>query len=167
MVLSRSDLSRCHSRARDPARYLSSRFEDEPATLLGTTFKPLETSVQVRVYALRVNIARAIERRVRNDTKILGKGIKDRRFIFILLVCYACLSLCAHSLRTLHREERGEGSQANFKFQIISPETTGRGELVYIGNFRKMKNCSLVVEGGARRYKPDSAWVSMQSFLPK
>lgn len=98
LALSRPDLSRCHSRARDPARYLSSRFEDEPVTLLGTTLKPLETSVQVRVYVLRVNIARAIERRVRNYTKILGKGIKDRGFIFILLICYVCLSLYAHSL---------------------------------------------------------------------
>lgn len=165
MALSRPDLSRCHSRARDLSRYLSSRFEDEPMTLLGTTLKPLETLVQVRVCVLRVNIAGAIERRVRNYTKILGKGIKDRLFIFLLLVCYVCL--WAPSLRALYSEEGGEGSQANFKFQIISPETAGRGELVYIGNFRKMKNCSLVVEGGAQRYKPDRAWVSMQSFLPK
>lgn len=119
------------------------------------------------MYVLRVNIARAIERRVRNYTETLGKRIKDRGFIFILLICYVCLSLCAHRHRALHSEERGEGSQANFKFQIISPETTGRGELAYIGNLGKMKNCSLVVEGGAPRYKPDRAWVSMQSFLPK
>lgn len=64
-----------------------------------------------------------------------GKEFKVKGlFYYYYFICVCLCVLTASELCTL-RKEVSEGNPANFKFQIISPETTGRRKLVYCGNF--------------------------------
>lgn len=95
--------------ARDPARYLSSGFVDEPMTSLGTTLKPRETSVQVGVHVLRVNMARAIERSRGKELKI------DDLFLLFIVLLLLCVCLSVPTASELCTLRKCEGNPANFK----------------------------------------------------